>query len=189
MKLTPSSTARRSAAWACSRSGGGPQMPCPVIRIAPKPRRFTVRSPPMSIVPAADASGCPAIAPPFLTSFSFPYPAPVLASRPPASEPLAAEQDPREAFRGFRAGPVALPLSGHRHAVPRRGQELRQPDIRTGGTARCSRRLFGSQHRGGWRAGGDRGGPEGQQVPGRDQRGAAGGKQEHGDDGDRDDAE
>ncbi len=55
MKLTPSSTARRSTACASSRSGGSPQIPRPVIRIAPNPRRLTVRSPPMSIVPASAA--------------------------------------------------------------------------------------------------------------------------------------
>src|SRR5262245_61517094 len=56
MKLTPSSTARRRTALAASRSGGSPQMPRPVMRIAPKPRRLTVRSPPRVIVPAADTS-------------------------------------------------------------------------------------------------------------------------------------
>src|SRR5258706_14070998 len=61
MKLTLSSIARRSAAFASSRFGGSPQIPSPVIRIAPQPRRFTVRSPPMLIGPAADASGCPLI--------------------------------------------------------------------------------------------------------------------------------
>src|ERR1700722_9880723 len=58
MKLTPSSTTRRSVAMACSRLDGSPQTPGPVIRIAPKPRRLTVRSPPTSIVPAAAAVGC-----------------------------------------------------------------------------------------------------------------------------------
>src|SRR6266511_700608 len=53
MKLTSSSTARRSTALAASRSGGSPQMPLPVIRMAPKPIRFTVRSPPIPMVPAA----------------------------------------------------------------------------------------------------------------------------------------
>src|SRR5260221_2341082 len=67
MKLTLSSIARRSAAFASSRFGGSPQIPLPVIRIAPKPRRFTVRSPPMLIVPAADASGCPLIDSPLLS--------------------------------------------------------------------------------------------------------------------------
>ena len=57
MKLTPSSTTRRSVAMAWSRLGGSPQMPLPVIRIAPNPRRLTVRSPPMSMVPAAAAVG------------------------------------------------------------------------------------------------------------------------------------
>ncbi len=55
MKLTPSSIARRNTAFASSRSAGGPQMPSPVIRMAPKPRRLTVRSPPTSIVPAIPA--------------------------------------------------------------------------------------------------------------------------------------
>src|SRR5580704_1514361 len=58
MKLTPSSTTRRSVAMAWSRLGGSPQMPRPVIRIAPNPRRLTVRSPPTSMVPAAAAVGC-----------------------------------------------------------------------------------------------------------------------------------
>jgi hypothetical protein len=53
MKLTPSSTTRRSVALACPSSGGSPQMPLPVIRIAPKPIRRTTRSPPISMVPAA----------------------------------------------------------------------------------------------------------------------------------------
>ena len=55
MKLTPSSTTRRSVALACPSSGGSPQMPLPVIRIAPKPIRRTTRSPPISMVPAAAA--------------------------------------------------------------------------------------------------------------------------------------
>jgi len=55
MKFTPSSTVRRSTAFACSRFSGSPQIPVPVMRIAPKPSRRTVRSPPTSIVPAASA--------------------------------------------------------------------------------------------------------------------------------------
>src|SRR5260370_712206 len=51
-------------------------MPCPVTRIAPKPMRFTVRAPPTSITPGADASGCPAIAAPFPHSMQLPAPAP-----------------------------------------------------------------------------------------------------------------
>src|SRR6266702_134306 len=58
MKLTPSSTTRRSVAMAWSRLGGSPQMPGPVIRMAPNPMRLTVRSPPTSMVPAAAAVGC-----------------------------------------------------------------------------------------------------------------------------------
>src|SRR5439155_13702643 len=41
--------------FASSRSGGSPQMPAPVMRIAPKPMRRTVRSPPTSMVPEAAA--------------------------------------------------------------------------------------------------------------------------------------
>src|SRR5215467_7738349 len=55
MRFTPSSTARRSTACAFARSGGSPQMPWPVIRIAPKPIRRTTRSPPSVIEPAAAA--------------------------------------------------------------------------------------------------------------------------------------
>src|ERR1035441_7594959 len=61
MNVTSSSTARRRAAFAFSRSGGSPQMPVPVRRIAPKPIRFTVRSPPRSMVPAAAAVVSPAM--------------------------------------------------------------------------------------------------------------------------------
>src|SRR6266566_9995600 len=50
MKLTPSSTARRKTFFAPSRSGGQPQIPSPVNRIAPKPSRLTNRSPPSSKV-------------------------------------------------------------------------------------------------------------------------------------------
>src|SRR6266853_1815793 len=52
MKLTSSSTARRRTASAPFRSFGGPQMPSPVRRIAPKPRRWTEISPPSEIFPA-----------------------------------------------------------------------------------------------------------------------------------------
>src|SRR5689334_14481274 len=45
MKLQPSSYARRSTRSACARSFGGPHTCGPQTRIAPKPSRFTVRSP------------------------------------------------------------------------------------------------------------------------------------------------
>ena len=45
-----------------SRSGGSPQIPSPVMRIAPNPSRFTVMSA-MSNVPAAVASAMAAIVP------------------------------------------------------------------------------------------------------------------------------
>src|SRR3954447_26874135 len=53
MKFTPSSTARCSTRRHSSGSSGSPQMPRPVRRIAAKPSRFTVSSPPMSKVPDA----------------------------------------------------------------------------------------------------------------------------------------
>src|SRR5262245_23473669 len=46
IKFTPSSTARLRTLSAFCRSAGQPQMPSPVTRIAPKPSRLTVRSPP-----------------------------------------------------------------------------------------------------------------------------------------------
>src|SRR4029077_17493939 len=46
MKLTPSSTARRKTFFAFSRSGGQPQIPSPVRRIAPNPSRLTKKSSP-----------------------------------------------------------------------------------------------------------------------------------------------
>src|ERR1044072_6662752 len=47
MRFAPSSTARFRTRFASSRSFGQPQMPSPVIRIAPHPSRFTVRPPPI----------------------------------------------------------------------------------------------------------------------------------------------
>src|SRR5476649_1457959 len=52
MKSTPLATTWRSSAIAPLRSGGSPHIPRPVMRIAPKPIRATVRSPPIVIVPA-----------------------------------------------------------------------------------------------------------------------------------------
>src|SRR6478672_8887568 len=46
MKFTPRSTARSRTRFASSTSFGSPQIPLPVSRIAPNPRRFTSRSPP-----------------------------------------------------------------------------------------------------------------------------------------------
>src|SRR5262249_6792235 len=54
MRLTPSSTARRSTATAATGSLGSPQTPSPVIRIAPNPIRRTTTSPRV-IEPAAAA--------------------------------------------------------------------------------------------------------------------------------------
>src|SRR3954453_10322744 len=57
MKFTPSSTARCSTRLHSSGSSGSPQTPSPVSRMAPKPSRWTVSSPPMSKLPAAAAIG------------------------------------------------------------------------------------------------------------------------------------
>src|SRR3954462_16005271 len=57
MWLTPSSSARRSTAYAFSTSSGRPQMPEPVRRIAPNPRRLTSISPAIAKVPEAVAVG------------------------------------------------------------------------------------------------------------------------------------
>src|SRR5260221_892473 len=53
MKSTPRATTWRKSAMAALASGGSPHAPRPVMRIAPKPIRATVRSPPMVIVPAS----------------------------------------------------------------------------------------------------------------------------------------
>src|SRR4051812_25238145 len=55
MKSTPSSGSRFSTRRASSTSSGMPQTPLPVIRMAPKPRRQTSRSPPILNRPAGAA--------------------------------------------------------------------------------------------------------------------------------------
>src|SRR5438034_8584540 len=55
MKLIPSATARRNTRLHSSRSAGSPQIPSPVMRMAPNPKRLTGRSPPISMVPASAA--------------------------------------------------------------------------------------------------------------------------------------
>src|SRR5271170_2608984 len=59
MKSTPRSTARRSTRIASPRSRGSPQMPRPVIRIAPYPRRVTATLPPSENTPLAAATRSP----------------------------------------------------------------------------------------------------------------------------------
>src|ERR1700687_3261859 len=58
MKLISSSTTRRRTANAPLRSLGGPQMPSPVRRIAPKPNPCTAISPPSETSPATLAESC-----------------------------------------------------------------------------------------------------------------------------------
>ena len=57
INVMPSSTTRRSKRIAAARSGGGPQMPGPVIRMAPKPSRLTVRSPSRRVPNVASFAG------------------------------------------------------------------------------------------------------------------------------------
>src|ERR1700722_9633239 len=47
MKSTLRSGNRRSVFKTSARSAGGPQIPLPTTRIAPKPRRLTSKAPPM----------------------------------------------------------------------------------------------------------------------------------------------
>src|SRR5919202_4085972 len=55
MKSMSSSRTRRRTARAWAGSSGGPQIPRPVMRMAPKPRRVTSMSPPMANEPDAEA--------------------------------------------------------------------------------------------------------------------------------------
>src|SRR5712691_9329074 len=147
MKLTPSSTTRRSVAMAWSRLGGSPQMPGPVIRMAPNPRRLTVRSPPTSIVPAAAAVGCA------LTRYLL-LVLPASLSRPPlacgrgggtAASRITGERGAPADRRGWRGGPPgSVPLllavrglrrgrrpAGHGYIgreVLRQGRRVRLPE-------------------------------------------------------------
>src|ERR1044071_2438605 len=68
IKFTPSSTTRLRSFSAFCRSAGQPQMPWPVTRIAPKPRRFTVKSPPKLNVGFVAMFDVPAAAAPRSTS-------------------------------------------------------------------------------------------------------------------------
>src|SRR5205085_5566958 len=58
MKFTPSSIALRRTAIASVRFFGGPQIPSPVRRMAPKPRRCTEASRPSGTLPAKLADTC-----------------------------------------------------------------------------------------------------------------------------------
>src|SRR5260370_6804115 len=57
MKFTFKSSKRLRTRLHSAGSLGPPQIPSPVIRMAPKPRRFTVSSPAIEKVPAAAAFG------------------------------------------------------------------------------------------------------------------------------------
>src|SRR5690625_4516790 len=54
MKFTPSSGTRRNIRRHSRGSSGSPQMPSPVTRMAPKPRRWTGNSPPSLNSPAGE---------------------------------------------------------------------------------------------------------------------------------------
>src|SRR5271155_5834607 len=55
MKSTPRAGRRRKVFSASARSAGGPQIPRPTMRIAPKPRRLTSKAPPMRKRPDSSA--------------------------------------------------------------------------------------------------------------------------------------
>src|SRR5882762_9298316 len=55
MRLSPSSTARRRTRRHSSGSAGSPQIPSPVRRMEPKPRRRTVGPSPIRKVPVASS--------------------------------------------------------------------------------------------------------------------------------------
>jgi hypothetical protein len=120
MKLTPSSTARRNTAFASSRSAGWPQIPSPVIRMAPKPRRLTVRSPPTSIVPAIAA--CTDFTSDIdQTSFDCPHPSlsPRRALEPALGPKLAAGNRGRPGpAPATGPGPVGSSTAGSCRPVP-----------------------------------------------------------------------
>src|SRR5438270_13881594 len=88
----PSSTALRKTAMASSWSSGGPQMPAPVMRMAPKPSRRTGRSP-SSMVPAVVSSRAMVVV---MVPF---YP-------PTSAYPSLAEPDLRGHDRGGQQGAV-----------------------------------------------------------------------------------
>src|SRR5947207_11641278 len=95
----PSSTALRSTAMASSWSSGGPQMPEPVMRMAPKPRRRTGRSP-RSMVPAVVSSRALASSDDGVVGVMVPF-------YPPASTyPSLARPDLRGHDRGGQQGAV-----------------------------------------------------------------------------------
>src|ERR1035437_8778580 len=88
-------------------------MPGPVILIAPNPRRLTVRSPPMSMVPAAAAGGCA------FTRYLLLVVKATLSGclRPPAAGGLRGHSSDRN--RGLLRGllPAVHAPAGHLHAV------------------------------------------------------------------------
>jgi len=57
-EIDSSSTARCNTRIASGRLEGSPQIPSPVIRIAPNPRRFTRRSPPIENSPLLRTPSC-----------------------------------------------------------------------------------------------------------------------------------
>ena len=127
ISCTSSSTARRSTRIASSRSSGGPQMPSPVMRMAPKPRRFTSRSPNLTV---------PALLAVVVWVMGCPYPSrPVGLSRSPLAW---------RAADGRRPSPNRVPVL-RRLELPRPAAQPREPAVRgahlrTGGGVRGERR-------------------------------------------------
>ena len=107
MKLTPSSTARRTTRLASSRSFGSPQMPEPVIRMAPKPSRYTGPRSMISSVPLCWATVMSAT-----------------TRRPPRAYSARAAPGPENARRpcAYSAG-RSSPAASSRGSRPRLGQQ------------------------------------------------------------------
>src|SRR6266536_526125 len=139
MNVTPSSTARRSTSSAPPGSAGGPQMPGPVIRIAPNPSRRTGRSPPSGYVPLS------------LTDTTSPSSAEIDTPANHAARPAYPSENGEVALQLVRGdlGPVVQPLGplvaqeevedvlaeglgdqlGVLHAAHRVGQVVRQVHV------------------------------------------------------------
>jgi hypothetical protein len=90
-----------------------PQMPWPVIRMAPKPSRLTVRSPPMPIVPAVVAVGCALMEDPLsnllLVCGCYQRPAPRTRSTPAACAPACPSGTPRRRLPAQPSRPHRTP--------------------------------------------------------------------------------
>src|SRR4051794_31776899 len=122
MRSTPRSTALRSTRLASSRSGGSPQIPLPVIRIAPNPSRWTSRSPPIVNVPLAWTGRSDVVC-----VMSAPSPSWPLVCPPPLHQTSAEARNVRPflgmrgTFRASAEGAGTSPGAGRRSSGDLRG--------------------------------------------------------------------